>query len=206
MAQYDLLIDLQSGEPVIAVDNPAAAPLPPFVQGDTLNLRIFLLNRTSTYPVSTPYTLLNVAGIGALQVALGDKIGNATNYYTTQFTWTADTVNNCFTAALPMNTAAITTLIGANPSASTWLEVKYLVAGLPTTVLEKQITIQAAVIKAGGLPPLPPGLTPLSAEYANATFLPRQVQGAITLVSPDGTKKLALYIDNDGTFHTDPIS
>jgi len=183
--------------------NPNVVTLPALVQGDTLTLNVYLLTRNASYPLSNPFTILNNAGL-TLQMAIGDKVGNATNYYATQFIWAADAANQYFTAQLALNTAAITALLGANSSAQAWLHVEYLQGGLPTTVLERQVTLQAAVIKAGGNAPLPPGLTPLSAEYANATFLTRQIVGAVVWVSPAG-KKFAQYCDDDGTVHVDPV-
>src|SRR5882724_8142602 len=205
MASFDLYVDVQGNQLVMGPTNPQAAPVPPLVQGDTLTLRIYLLARANGFPLATPaFTILNNAGL-TLQLALGDKVGNATNYYATQFVWAADAANQYFTAQLALNTANITALLGASDSKGTTLHIEYLSAGLPSTVLEIPVTVQAAVIKAGGGAALPPGQTPLSAEYANATFLTRLVQGQIILVSPDGTKKCALYCDNDGSFHGDTV-
>jgi hypothetical protein len=205
MAQFSLFIDTASGTLVQDSSNSAAAPLPALVQGDTLNLRIYLLARTPGFPlVNPPYTIISNAGM-ALQVAIGDKVGNVTNYYATQFVWNPDQANQYFSAALALNTAAITALLGSGASATTWLDIQYLIGGIPTTVLEIPVTIQASVIKAGGGAPLPPGQTPLSAEYANATFLTRSVVGQIILVNANTGKKIALYVDDDGKAQMDPI-
>src|SRR5437763_1735519 len=83
------------------------APLPLLVQGDTLNLRIFLLTRVSGFPVaSPPFTQASLAGL-TLNLALGDKVGNATNYYSTLFNVAPDATNSFFSGALALNTAAI---------------------------------------------------------------------------------------------------
>lgn len=205
MATYILYVDVAGNQLVAGLTNPSVAPSPPLVQGDTLNLQVYLLARTPTYGTGVnPFTIISTAGL-TLQLALGDKVGNATNYYATQFTWTTDPSNSYFTAALSLNTTPVTNLLGANASAPTTLHIEYLNAGLPTTVLEIPVTIQAAVIKAGGTGPLPPGQTPLSAELANSIFLTRNIVGQVVFVSPDGTKKMALYLDNDGSFHEDPL-
>lgn len=204
MAQFDIYIDTVSGEAVAGFSSTEIASLPPFVQGDTISLRIFLLARTSTYPVVTPYSYISPAGL-TLQAALGAKVGNATTYYATQFTWTADTVNNCFTAQLALNTTEITNLLSSSATASAYFEVKYIAGGLPTTVMEKAVTINAAVIKGGGTTPIP-GQTPVSAEYCNATFLTRSVSGAIILTNPTTGGKMAIYLGDDGAFHAEPVS
>lgn len=213
MAQIDLFIDTGASNAAAALvasmtDN-TPATVPQLVQGDTPTLRIWLLVRTATYPSVAPlFTLVPTSGL-SLEVAIGDKKGNTTKYYTQQFTWTAnpssDPALQYWTATLPLNTADITTLIGANSSAISTLEVKYLASALPTTVLSAPVTIQAAVIKAGALT-VPAGQTAISAEEVNASFLKRTIQGAITLVSEDGTKSGVIYWDNDGTFHADPSS
>jgi hypothetical protein len=208
MAQFDLYIDVDGGQLVSGLTNPQAAFLPLLVEDDVPTLRIRLLKRTASYPLVNPYTYMPIAGL-SLEAALGDKKGNVTNYYTTQFVWapsTDPTDPNYFSAQFPLNTAALETLIGGNASAKTTFEVKYLQGGIPTTVLSMDATVQAAVIKAGGVPAVPPGLTPLSAEYANATFLTRTVVGAIYLQNPNTGQKVALYLDDDGTFHADPVS
>lgn len=204
MASISLYIDIArnvliTGGPNL---NPTPAVLPALVQGDVLNLQIYLVQPTGGIPA---YSIVNNAGL-SLQVAIGDKVGNNTNYYATQFVWTADPTNSFFYAAISLNTAAITALLGANPTAASTFEVKYIAGGVPSTALEISVTINAAVIKAGGVGAPPAGLTAVSLEYCNATFLPRQVQGAIVLVSPDGTKKVALYVDNDGAVHQDPLN
>lgn len=203
MAQVDLVINVNSGERVAGLTDTTITDLPRFVQGDTLTFKVFLLKGASR--LATPERI-PVSGI-TLQMAIGTRTGNSTNYYTQQFAWTASTdlADPYWTANLPMNTAEIGTLLGSGSSAVAWLELKMVQGGLPTTVLSKQITIDAAVIKDGGLV-VPPGLTPLSAEAALAMFLQRDISGAITLTNPTTGAKLSLYVGDDGAFHADPLS
>lgn len=204
MAQYDLYIDVVAGALISSLQNPQTTNPPPLVQGDNPTWRIWLCNPTGD--PRTPYTLIPIAGL-SLQVAIGDKVGNTTNYYTQQFTWapSADPANpNYFIAQLPLNTAAITTLLGSGASANSTLQVVYIQGGFPTTVLEIQVTIQAAVIKNGGVI-VPPGATFLSAETAAATYLKRTIVGAIILQNPNG-KQVALFCDADGSFKADPLN
>lgn len=202
----DWYIDVVGGFFVKGTADGTRMPVPAFIQGDTPSVRIWLLNRSPSYPAGAPFSLIGTDAL-TLEVAIGRKIGNATTYYTQQFAWTADPSGLFWTASLPMNTAEITALIGANQSATAWLEVKVLDAatgGLPRTVLQLAVTIQAAVIKDGAVVVLP-GLTPLYAEQAGQLYLTRVITGAITLVNANTGKKVALYVDDDGQLKGDAV-
>jgi hypothetical protein len=204
MAQFDIFIDTNSQTVVRGFTDSTTVPLPAFVQGDTPTLRIWPLVRTVNFLGPTPYAFLGTAGL-TLQVAIGDRIGNTTVYYTQQFTWVADALAQSFSAQLPLNTAAITTLLGATSQASTWFEVKYLSGGLPTTVLDASINVQAAVIKVGAVT-IPAGATAISAEEVNASCLKRTISGVVILKNDNTGKQVAMYLSDDGTVHFDPIS
>ena len=179
--------------------------LPQFVQGDSPTLNLWPLVRTATYPRGVPYSNLSIAGFTP-EVSIGQKVGTGGTIYTQQLTWTAsvDPLNpNYWTAIFPMNTAGINTLLGSAASASAYFEIKLLSGGVASTLVQQSVNVQASVFTPGALI-TPPGFNPASVEYVNATFLTRKIQGAVQLVSQDGTKKAWLYLDNDGTFHNDP--
>jgi hypothetical protein len=204
MAEHDLYIDCDRAAVVTSATDASRKELPKFVQGDTMLLRIFLLKGFSR---TADYQQLPTEGL-TLQVALGTRVGNATLYYTQQFTWTPseDLANPYFEAELPMSTAAITTLLGSADSARAYFEIKYIRSGLPTTVLSEQVTIFAAVIKDGGFTE-PTEPTPMSVEVANALYVKQSgFQGSLILISPDGTKQAELYYGDDGALHVDPIT
>lgn len=207
MAYNELFIDVVGNQPVGGLNNPSQAALPTFYQGDTLNFRIYLLKRTQTYNLRSPhFEVQNLASL-SLKVGVGVKNGTAgSTLYTQQFTWAKDAANQYFFASIPLNTAAINTLLGSAAQANAWIEFETTEAGFPTTVFQKEITIQAEVVDSSSVVVVPPGATAMTAEEANATFLKQTIQGQIYLVSPDGTKTVALYVDNDGTFHSDPVT
>jgi hypothetical protein len=205
MARFDLYVDTYSGELVAGPANPALRAVPRLTQGDTVSLRIYLLERTTTHPLGTPYTVASVSAL-SLKVALGPKNGTAGSaLYTQQFTWAKAPDNTYFFADLPLNTTAINTLIGAAESASAWFEIEYTQGGFPTTVLQKEVTINAEVIETGSIV-VPSGQTAMTAEEAHALFLTRLVQGAIVLENEASGKQVVLYVDEDGAFHADPIT
>lgn len=204
MAQLDIYIDTYNRTLVAGPTNLSAAPALSFVQGDTVSLRVYLLARTTTYPQSTPYSIINNAAL-SLKVALGPKNGNSgSTLYTQQFTWSKDAQNQYFFADFPLNTAAIATLIGAAESASAWFEIEYTQNGFPTTVYQASVTVNAEVIETGTLV-APAGQTTATVEYVNATFLKAENTGFV-LSNPNTGAKVQVYLADDGTVHFDPIS
>jgi len=201
MASHRINIDTDRNLPIIGVSDSSIAELPAMVQEDTLALRIALYAGFSRV---SDYTPIPVSGI-TLEVALGRKVGNASLLYTQQFTWVAsdDLADPYFAADLPMNTAAIATLLGSSAQADAYFEVKMLDGGLPRTVLSRLVRIQAAVIKDGGLEEaaLP---TPISAEACQALFLQRIIPASAgnPLILQNGSITYALYPDTDGSFQT----
>lgn len=203
MAQFDLYIDTVSGDLVTGPANPAAATMPRLTQGDTISLRVYLLARTTTYPLSTPFTIINNATL-SLKAALGPKNGSAgSTLYTQQFTWTADATNQYFYADFPLNTAGIGTLLGSAATAPAWFEIEYTQNGFPTTVHQKEVTIHAEVIETGALT-APPGLTAISAEEVNANFLKRENSGFYLTNAVTG-KKMFVYLGDDDALHAELV-
>lgn len=212
MAQfYPLYVDPLGGSTsdvgalVVGPLNAVAQPLPKFVQGDTIQMRVYLLDRTSTYPLGTPYTITS-NGAFSLKVAIGPKDGTAgSSLLTQQFTCPADSLNQYFTVSLPLNTAAITAAIGSASFVDTWLEFEISQGGLYTTVLQKSIRIEAEVIDPASLT-VPAGSTAISAEEVNAQFLKREIHGAFVLVNDTTGQSVTCYLGDDGAVHWDPIS
>lgn len=204
MATWDLYIDVFN-QILISGLGGQSANLPQLFQGDTPKFRIFLCY--PTYSPLMPYNLVQIGGL-SLQVAVGDKQGSGGTVYTSQLTWapSSDPGNpNYFTASLPLNTAPINAKLGSNASFGAFFQVVYLQGGVQTTVLEIACTINASVIQGGGVV-VPPGLTPVSAEYVNATFLTRTIQGGFTMVDPNTGKRFFIYVGDDKTLHCDEIN
>lgn len=211
MAQsFDLYVDTYSGKSVTSDTNNTPAPLPRFIQGDTFTLKIYLLSRTKDFPQGDnsdpanpkpPYLIINNADL-SLKAALGIKDGiPASTLYTQQFTWDKGSdpgfpSRTFFTATFPMNTSLISDLIGAKANAQAWFELEVTDSGLPWTVMQELVTIQAEVIDTNVVV-VPPGLTAMSVEQALATFLKRQVKGIIYLEDINNPGQfIALFNEN----------
>jgi hypothetical protein len=201
----DVYVDCTTGQFVGGPANANVVPAPQFVQGDTIALNIWLLQRTVTFPLTNPYIILNNGAL-SLKVALGPKDGSpGSTLYASQFVWTRDANSQYFIGTLALNTNAIATLIGAAANAQAWFEIEVTSAGFPTTVLQQLVTIQAEVIETGAVT-VPAGATAMTAEEANATFLKRTVSGVIILQNDNTGKQIALYLGDDGAFHTEPVN
>lgn len=170
-----------------------------------MSLRIYLLARTTTYPASTPYSIINNAAL-TLKVALGPKDGTAgTTLVTNQFTWAKDAANQYFFADLPLNVAAVATLIGAAERANTWFEIEYTQNSVPTTVLSKSVSIEAEVIESGSLV-VPAGATAISAEECNASFLKRKISGAFYLEDINNPGSYIAVYNENGSLKAEPVT
>ena len=202
MGLHNLYIDIDRSEAVRSASDSSIVSLPPLVQGDQLQLRIWLL---TGYSQLSEYDQVPVSGI-TLEVAIGVKIGSVSSLYTQQFTWTpsVDLGQPYFSGTLPMNTAEITTLLSTSATASAWFEVKMITSALPVTILSEPVTIQAAVIKADSTQ-VPVPLTPLSAEAANASFVRVDHTGSFILRNATTGAAILVYCDDDGALRSDPI-
>ncbi len=205
MAWTTLYIDTYSGDLVVGPSNNTAAPMPRFTQGDTMALRICLLARTTTYPASNPFSVINNSAL-SLRVAIGPKTGTAgSTLYTQQYTWDRDSNNQFFTGTLSLNTAAIASAIGSAESVRAWFEVEMTEGGYRTTVLQKQIDIHAEVIEEAAVV-TPAGATVITAEEANATFLKNENKGFVLVCPDDDSIKAYVWLDSTGALQVSPIT
>jgi len=205
--QQDIFIDVSTGQFVAGTQSSQIVAPPTFTQGDTANIRLWLLVPTGNPML--PYSQIAASSVTP-EVAIGQRQGNNGTIYTQQFSWTASTSTDPYqqywTGQLAFNTQAISTLLGSGASASAWMEVKYVdnSTGYPTTVLQRQITIYASVIQPGQAV-VPPGQTVITAEEANAIFLKRSIDGIVYLRNPSTGAQVAMYVGDDGEFHTDAV-
>lgn len=204
MARLDLYIDTYSRGLVTGPTNATPFTLPPFFQGDTMSLRVYLLERTTTFPLGTPYSIISIAGM-TLKAAIGIKNGTASStIYAAQTSWSLNTTDNYFYADFSLATAGINSLIGSSESASSWFEIEYTQSGFPTTVFQQQVTIHAEVNETGTLVSVP-GVTYATVEYVNAAFVGKTNQGFV-MENPNTGNKVYVYLHDDDTVHFDPIT
>lgn len=186
----------------------------PFFYGDTLPVRVYLLQRLTNAvvgPTNSQFSIIPTTGLSLALYLTNGLVGVALINYTNQVTWQTDSAQEYFYADLPMNTAGLLGIVqttAPNP-ANAYLQVGYTDGAEPVTVLNQIVRIGI------GAPPaaivIPPGFDALSVQVANATYVPiAGVAGMpIYLISPSG-KKIALMAVDDGdggvSFQANPLS
>ena len=197
-----IVVDMQ-GRRLVAF-NGSPQTIPDQFQSDTVSLKIQCVNPSSTtLPLgSSPYVVQDMAGSG-LRVAIGQTPtgtpgGPAPLALQDTFVW--DTVNQWFTADLPLNNSSIDTYIGALAQIGAYFEITQTVAGNRKKFLQTTFTLRAVVDE--GTSTVPPGGDVfLTKAEQLAYFFPIVGTPGMTLtfVSPDGTKKRELGVNNDGS-------
>ena len=212
MNNLNLYVDTTANQLLAGLNAPSAIDPTtlPFMLGDTLNLQVYLLNKTgSTLQSYNPYTIIPNAGL-ALVVYLDNGQADGT-IYAQQISFTNDPGLQFFSGSLSLG--GLTALLGATTNATCWLHIGYMQNGVMTTVLAVQVSIGVGVygVTNNALAVVAPGLTPLSEQAAVQQFV--QVAGpagqGFILQSPAGKKILLRVIDNpDGSaeFQASPIN
>lgn len=215
MARFNLYVDTYSGELVGGPNNLETAYLPKLVQGDTITLRIYLLERPNTFPAPVSdsvdiYQTVNNANL-SFRVAIGPKTGTAgSTVYTANppsgAAWTRDSGNNYVEGTLPLNTAAIASLIGASESGAAWFEIEIQDGdGNYTTVFQKAVSIEAEVIESVVVAS-PAGETSATVGFVTGNFLKNDNTGFVITDPNTGNKCQVWYDGTNKVMHFDPIT
>ena len=173
--QLAIYIDTSSNR-LLAGLNLSTAIVPtslPLFVGDTLSLQVYLMIPLPTFTASVEnYAIISTAGLSLLAYLTNGQDSSSIDYeqYTQQVVWTSDPTGQYFYANLALNTPALVTLIGDNENATANLVIGYLQNGVPRTVLNVPINLQAGVPTSNLV--VPAGLTPLSVEAAVGMFVP----------------------------------
>lgn len=203
MPQVNLILDYFSGNAVVSLSDLSIAALPRFVQGDSLDIKLWILQRV---PGIAP-SFLPTANV-SIFMALGNLLPDPPTYLTNQGTWTpsGDASNPFFEATLPMNTAGINSALTAAAAsgkryATVDFGVTFYVSGAPTCAILKSVPLYKALIAPSALI-VPAGQQAATLAAVEAMLL-NITTNSVTIVSPDGTHRRRLWEDNDGTPHDD---
>lgn len=206
MAQRDLYVDTNDGSLVTSNTDQTPAPFPPLIQGDTISFRVFLLQRTVSFPNAQPiYTIINNAGM-TMRMGIGPKDGTpGSTLYTSQFTWTASADNTYFAGDFPLNTTGIGSIIGTGENASLWFEIEITNSnGLPWTVFQRKVPVQAEVIESAAID-VPGGQVGLTQADADARYLRRQISGIIYLEDINNPGQFIALFNQDGSLQVQNV-
>lgn len=207
MGLLKLYVDVQNRRLVTSTRNAQPFTLPAFVQGDTMAIELYLVQPDTSGGLSSPLTLLT-------ETTYTVKIGIVTPHPSSPtahsvLTLTADpdhANNGRYYGSFPLG-SGITTLLGAATSATATFEIELSSAGDYDTPVQTACTVKAAGIT-NSTPDTAAGDTYPTTAEANNTYV-KKVGGAgetFTLKSPDGTKSILFWVDNDGALHTDQVS
>lgn len=208
MGLHKLFVNLTRGDLVLSASLATPFALPSLKQGDTPTFEITFVEEAPAAGLGK-VTILDMAGY-SLRVGVGAApIGNTTvSPAALQSTWTWDAAAKKFTGTLPLNTAEITTLIGAASSkvATLEIELKETATGFYDTAFQGPVTLLADLIEDVPLAPVSGG-TQLSIEQADATYVKKRGKPgeSFSLVNAAGTYEVIFYVDDNGTFRTETI-
>lgn len=207
MGLLKLYVDVQNRRLVTSTRNSTVFVLPSFVQGDVMAVELYLLEPNTSGGLSSPLTLLT-------DTTYTVKIGIVTPHPTSPtahsvLTLTADpdhANNGRYYGSFPLG-AGITSLLGSATSASATFEIELSSAGDIDTPVQVACTVKAAGISSS-TPDTAAGDTYPTHAEANNTYVKKtgDAGAGFTLTSPDGTKSVYIWVDNDGVLHNDPIT
>jgi hypothetical protein len=157
---YDIYIDVVGRKSVVSPTNSSQYTLPPLVQGEKPNVRLFFLTPKTSPTPDAPYDVADYsAGYtfkAALMGAPGEPVGDAVPTIAS-FT---DSFTNIVTpylgvqGTLDLNHPEVGTLLAGVESKSSRFEVEVTGAdGYPVKVLDADIEILASLIRASANPP-----------------------------------------------------
>lgn len=174
--------------------------MPACFQSNVISLQIQIVDPTGNF--NSPYSLVDLAGFGLRasvgMTPTGSAGGPAPLALQDTFTW--DAANKWFTADLALNTTSINTFIGALPSIGAYFELNLTFAGNRITILQTTFTLKAVVDELSSTVPAT-GDVYLTFAESIAYFFPivGKPGQTLTFVSPDGTKKREIGVNNDGS-------
>lgn len=207
-----LFIDADGGALVENASSTAPATLPPFTQGDSVELSIYILRRAEAYPVAlgglSPFSKINPSGL-ALRVGIGTPtptVGSGSPIVY-QNSWTIDSNENCFVGTLYFSPTACATALGASTSVQLTLEVEVSEGGTFSTILQAPVILRAELIESGEPESPQPTDEYYTKNQCDALFVPRAGENGLQLVlkSPSGARTCYIWLDDDGLLHQDIV-
>ena len=199
---YDIYIDVVNRVPVASFTGASQLTLPPLVQGETPNLRLFFVKPKTAPTPDAPFDEVDYSTGYTFKVALEGTPGYPYGNISPIIAAYQDTFANITSpykgiqAAFDLNHPEIATLLAGITTSFSRFEVEITGADyLPIKVLDTSIQVVASLIRPDLIPPVPPP------TYASITV--RQ----IILPNLAGTKWVILTCDETtGKLHEKQIS
>lgn len=198
-----LTVSLASRKLVAYLGTPTA--IGDLFQADLLSLEIQFVDETGNF--NAPYSVVNMNGL-SLRVSVGSTpTGTAGGppplALQTSFTW--DNTRKLFTGDLALNTSGIDGLIGAQPQATAYFEIKLASGTDRLTLLQSTFTVRAVVDEGSSTVPTPTDQYPTKNE-ADARYLLQSANTALYLTNPTTGKTMIVYLGDDNSFKAELIN
>jgi hypothetical protein len=198
MSQFlPLYFETRSKKLVFSSTDATEVVLPEFHQEDTITLELYAQTRIAQWDGQLFERILLSGFSGYVAV------GSANNVLASQNSFTSTDDGYGLIGNLNLNTAGINALADG---ASSTFEIRLFngtsyYRGQYAVTIRKSVALAAAIVTV-------PGDTALGALEAQRTYV-RRIGAAgegQEFTSPDGTKKVYMYLDNDGTMRYEPIT
>lgn len=180
--------------------------LPWIAQNDVIPIELFLIQATPEAGISSPFAYVTDSALSVKIGIVTPHPSAATVHCSADLTLVGGSNPAKWTGVLSVGTLG-SLLTGAVTSATAKIEVQLYDAstGQTTTALQIDVALRADGLKPATPPPVAPPDSYVTATQAGATFAKKigDVGDTLTLTSADGTKRVILYVDNDGNFHAD---
>ncbi len=183
---------------VKSVEQPIQIVIPPWFRGDVRNLQVTFCKDEDGDTASV------ITDLVAVQCGIGVLTNSSTNTPAASSATASTPVANVYPILLPLNLAAIATLLAATTSADLTLEF-VLTSATSEQRYQTSVKIQESLLDVAAVDPAPPAIA-LSTAAAAALYVPKQ--GVVNMneikVSPSGFRFL-LTVSDDGIVQTSRI-
>lgn len=176
---------------------------------NNLNLVVYPLEANPDARVGLdPFTQVSASGL-SLSAYVYDSTG--ATVLASQSSFTADTAANTLAASLNLNTAAMIAYATSLTQNQIIVEFRFTNSNGEITVATNRQSPYANVLKqlnTSASTPVTPGETYPTTNEMNSRCLLRDNGAGVgyTLMSPDGSRKVIIYLDNDGVVRQEAIS
>jgi len=181
--------------------------LPRWYQGDVIPIRLWILEKNQTGGLNSPFSYINDSALSVKIALITPDPSTPTIHASATLTYVSGDPGY-YEGQITLG-SAIGTLLGAATSATCQLELEINNSGTSeiVTMARQNVTVYADGVSPGTPPADPPGDTYPTAGQISAMYVAKvgDAGSSIILTSPDGSKQMQLYLDNDGVFHTDAI-
>jgi hypothetical protein len=208
LIKLTVFVDITQGGFVTGVLSREPVLLRQFGQADSIQWTITFVSVNPDAGYAAPYSALSATGL-ALKVAIGSP-GQTPLCEEDSWAYGAPNGPNEVVGVLNLDTQAMRDQF-TDPQVQyiePWLEFQLQDADGVITPIHQQIFIFRQLL-APGTPPAPgPNQVFYDSSETDALYVKRigKAGEGFFLQSADGTKSVFVYLDNDGSFHTDPAT